>query len=109
MTEKLTGELLVERMTEKEKSIAARVESVLPALRAGAEKADASGEFPLENIALLRDAGLFGLIVPEKYGGLGGPLRDLAAAAFALGTACPSTALCFFFHCSTASRGLLGL
>lgn len=109
MTEKLTGELLVERMTEKERGIAARVESVLPALRAGAEKADASGEFPLENIALLRDAGLFGLIVPEKYGGLGGTLRDLTAAAFALGSACPSTALCFFFHCSTASRGLLGL
>ena len=54
MTEKLTGELLVERMTEKERGIAARVESVLPALRAGAEKADASGEFPFENIALLQ-------------------------------------------------------
>jgi alkylation response protein AidB-like acyl-CoA dehydrogenase len=109
MPEKLTGEMLVENMTEKERDIARRVESVLPALRATAEKADTSGEFPLENIAVLREAGLFGLIVPEKYGGLGGGLRDLAAAAFALGTVCPSTALMFFFHCSSASRGLLGL
>jgi alkylation response protein AidB-like acyl-CoA dehydrogenase len=109
MPEKLTGEMLVENMTEKEREIARRVESVLPALRAAAEKADASGEFPLENIAVLREAGLFGLIVPEKYGGLGGTLRDLSAAAFALGSVCPSTALTFFFHCSTASRGLLGL
>ncbi len=109
MTEKLTGALLVERMTACEIEIARRVESVLPALRARAEQADASGEFPLENIAILRAAGLFGLIVPKEYGGLGGGLRDLAAAAFALGTACPSTALTFFFHCSSASRGLLGL
>jgi alkylation response protein AidB-like acyl-CoA dehydrogenase len=49
------------------------------------------------------------LVVPESYGGLGGNLRDLAAATFAMGTACPSTALAFFFHCSTSSRGLLGL
>lgn len=109
MTEKLTGERLVERMTEKEREIARRVDSVLPALRAAAEQADASGEFPMQNIAVLREAGLFGLIVPQEFGGLGGGLRDLAAAAFALGTACPSTALTFFFHCSSASRGLLGL
>jgi alkylation response protein AidB-like acyl-CoA dehydrogenase len=49
------------------------------------------------------------LVVPVDYGGLGGTLRDLAAATFALGTACPSTALAYFFHCSAASRGLLAL
>lgn len=40
---------------------------------------------------------------------MGGGLRDLAAATYALGTACPSTALAYFFHCSSASRGLLAL
>jgi alkylation response protein AidB-like acyl-CoA dehydrogenase len=40
---------------------------------------------------------------------MGGTLRDLAAATFAMGTACPSTALAYFFHCSSASRGLLAL
>jgi alkylation response protein AidB-like acyl-CoA dehydrogenase len=109
MIQKPTGALLVENMNGHELDIALRVESVLPTLRDGAVKADASGEFPLENIPVLRDAGLYGLIVPKAYGGLGGTLRDLTAAAFALGMACPSTALTFFFHCSTASRGLLGL
>ena len=36
-------------------------------------------------------------------------MRDLAATTFALGSACPSTALAYFFHCSAASRGLLAL
>ncbi len=109
MSETLTGAVLVEHMTERERAIARRVEQVLPAVRAAAEQADATGAFPLDNIPLLREAGLFGLVVPERYGGLGGTLRDLAAATFALGTACASTALTFFFHCSSASRGLLGL
>lgn len=109
MSETLTGALLVEHMTDRERAIARRVEQILPAVRAAAVQADATGAFPTANIALLREAGLFGLVVPEKYGGLGGSLRDLAAATFALGTACASTALTFFFHCSSASRGLLGL
>jgi alkylation response protein AidB-like acyl-CoA dehydrogenase len=109
MSNDLTGAVLIEDMTDRERAMAQRVESVLPALRERAERADAAGEFPLENIAALREAGLLGLIVPEAYGGLGGGLRDLTAAAFALGTACPSTALAYFFHCSSASRGLLPL
>jgi alkylation response protein AidB-like acyl-CoA dehydrogenase len=109
MTRQLTGTALIENLTDRERELAERVESVLPALRERAERADGEGEFPLTNIATLREAGLLGLIVPEGYGGLGGGLRDLTAAAFALGTACPSTALAYFFHCSSASRGLLPL
>lgn len=109
MTRQLTGTALIENMTGREHELAGRVESVLPVLRERAERADAEGEFPLPNIATLREAGLLGLIVPAAYGGLGGSLRDLTAAAFALGTACPSTALAYFFHCSSASRGLLPL
>jgi alkylation response protein AidB-like acyl-CoA dehydrogenase len=106
---RLTGALLVERMTAEEEERARRVEAVLPALRAAAEEADLRGEFPRSHIPLLRDAGLLGLIVPKEHGGLGGGLRDLAIAAFAMGTACASTALAYFFHCSSASRGLLPL
>lgn len=109
MSEPLTGERLVDDMTEAERARAARVEEVLPALRAAAAKADQDAGFPVEHVALLRDAGLLGLVVPEAYGGLGGTLRDLAAATFAMGTACPSTALAYFFHNTSASRGLLPL
>ncbi len=105
----LTGEVLVERMTDAEKERAAIVESVLPALREQAAEVDQRGEFYRDHVKTLADAGLLGVIVPEAYGGMGGGLRDLAAATFAMGTACPSTALAFFFHCSSASRGLLAL
>ncbi len=103
------AEVLVERMSDAERARAARVDAVLPVLREAAVMADARGEFHLPHVAALREAGLLGLVVPVEHGGLGGGLRDLAGATFALGTACPSTALAFFFHCSSASRGLLPL
>jgi len=107
--DKLTGQLLIEDMTPAEIARAQRVESVLPSLREIAAEVDARGEFHVPHIKTLSDAGLLGLVVPEAYGGLGGGLRDLCAATFALASACPSTALTFFFHCSSASRGLLAL
>ncbi|WP_037649969.1 acyl-CoA dehydrogenase family protein [Streptomyces flavidovirens] len=106
---RLTAESLLDAMTPAERARAERVEAVLPALRASAARADADAAFPVGHVALLRDAGLLGLVVPEEYGGLGGTLRDLAAATLAMGTACPSTALAYFFHNTSASRGLLPL
>lgn len=105
----LIGENLVEQMNDAERARAERVESILPALQDMAQAVDEKGEFHLPHIKTLSDAGLLGLIVPEKFGGLGGGLRDLAAATFAMGSVCPSTALAYFFHCSSASRGLLAL
>lgn len=109
MTDRLIAEHLVERMTARERELARRVESVLPALRERAAQADTDAQFQMPHVKTLGEAGLLGLVVPEEYGGLGGTLRDLAGAMFAMGTACPSTALAFFFHCSSASRGLLAL
>lgn len=109
MTKKWTASLLVDRLTEEEQARAQVVEGVLPALREAAQEADLSGQFYLDHVRTLGEAGLLGLVVPEAYGGMGGGLRDLAGACFAMGTACASTALAYFFHCSTASRGLLGI
>jgi alkylation response protein AidB-like acyl-CoA dehydrogenase len=106
---KLTGEQLVERMSDDERERGRIVESVLPALHEQAGRVDRDGEFCRDHVKTLGDAGLLGLIIPEEYGGMGGGLRDLAAATFAMGTACPSTALAYFFHCSAASRGMLAL
>ncbi len=106
---KMTGEYLVEDMTDEERARAAVVESVLPLVHEQARAVDANGAFHMEHVKTFSEAGLLGLIIPEQYGGLGGGLRDLSAACFALGSACPSTALAFFFHCSAASRGLLAM
>ena len=108
-TDRATGELLVEDMTTAELDRARRVDRVLPALAERAAEADRSGEFPLEHVRTISEAGLLGLTVPVAYGGLGGGLRDLSAATFAMATACPSTALAYFFQCSGSSRGLLPL
>ncbi|MFD3459897.1 acyl-CoA dehydrogenase family protein [Nocardia fluminea] len=105
----MIGERLVEDMTDSERDRARRVDMILPALRAAAQEADRTATFPPGHVELLREAGLLGLVIPVEYGGLGGTLRDLAAATFAMGTACPSTALAFFFHNTSASRGLLPL
>lgn len=105
----LTGELLIEDVTPAERARMERVESVLDELRSNAADADVEGRFHLPHVKTLSEAGLLGLVVPEEFGGLGGGLRDLTAATFAMGTACASTALAYFFHCSSASRGLLAL
>jgi len=106
---KFTGEYLVERMSDDERARAEIVETVLPALREAAVAVDRDGQFHLPHVKQFSESGLLGLIIPKQYGGLGGTLRDLSAACFALGSACPSTALAFFFHCSAASRGLLAM
>lgn len=105
----LTSDYLINDMSEAERCRATKVEGVLPALREVAEQVDISGEFHRPHVDTLSKAGLLGLIVPEEYGGLGGGLRDLVATTFSLASACPSTALTYFFHCSSASRGLLAL
>ncbi|HUN23703.1 MAG TPA: acyl-CoA dehydrogenase family protein [Anaerolineales bacterium] len=106
---KLIAENFIENLTLAEKARVQLAEQVLPALRAHAEQSDRTGEFYAPHVETLKSAGLLGLIVPEAYGGLGGGLRDLCAVTYTLGTACPSTALAYFFHCSSASRGLLPL
>ena len=79
MTDRLIAEHLVERMTARERELARRVESVLPALRERAAQADTDAQFQMPHVKTLGEAGLLGLVVPEEYGGLGGTLRDLAA------------------------------
>ena len=104
-----TAELLIEDMTDAERERARRVDSVLPSLADRAADADRRGEFPPEHVRTISDAGLLGLTVPVAYGGLGGGLRDLAGATFAMATACASTSMAYFFQCSGSSRGLLPL
>jgi len=105
----LVVERLLETMSDEERERAAVIESVLPVLRENAEQADAEGKFPEANAKAIADSGLLGLVVPKEYGGMGGTLRDLTAATYAFGSACPSTALAYFFHNSSSSRGMLPL
>ncbi|MCX6130361.1 MAG: acyl-CoA/acyl-ACP dehydrogenase [Proteobacteria bacterium] len=106
---KLTAEAFIEDLSAEEKTRAKLVESILPSLRQGLVEADRNGTFNQDHLQVFKETNLTGLMIPKEFGGLGGGLRDLVAACFAIGSACPSTALCFFFHCSTSSRALLAL
>jgi alkylation response protein AidB-like acyl-CoA dehydrogenase len=105
----LIAERILDRMTDAERERAALVESVLPVIRENAAQADTEGRFPKANAEAIAESGLLGLVVPTEYGGMGGTLRDLCATTYAFGTVCASTALAYFFHNSSSSRGMLPL
>lgn len=68
------------------------------ALAAHAADVDANARFPTESVDALRDAGLFGLLVPADSGGWGGSLPAAAAAVEQVAAACASTAMIYTMH-----------
>ncbi len=69
---------------------------------------DRDARFPAENYADLREAGLLGICIPERYGGLGADYRTYMLAAAEIGRFCGSTALTFNMHvCSCLWTGEL--
>jgi alkylation response protein AidB-like acyl-CoA dehydrogenase len=65
---------------------------------------DREGSSPLKDYEALRDAGLYGLMVPERFGGLGAGFVGYCIAAEELAQGAPATAMSFNMHCA-----LLGL
>ncbi|MCO8127965.1 acyl-CoA/acyl-ACP dehydrogenase [Acidimicrobiia bacterium EGI L10123] len=63
-----------------------------------AEAVDAEARWPEASLRALQEAGLGGLVVPERDGGLGHGLATLAQVCEILGAACASTAMCFGMH-----------
>ncbi|MCU1281687.1 MAG: acdA 1, partial [bacterium] len=63
---------------------------------------DRNARFPVESVAALGSAGLFGLCVSTELGGLGHGPRGFCAVAEELGRACASTAMVFVMHTSSA-------
>lgn len=63
-----------------------------------AEETDRLARWPAEPLRALQAAGLGGLVVPERAGGLGYGLAALAQVCEVLGRSCASTAMCFGMH-----------
>jgi alkylation response protein AidB-like acyl-CoA dehydrogenase len=59
---------------------------------------DATGEFPLEGLQALGEAGLMGLLVPREYGGLEAGYETFVQVVEVLGRACASTAMIYVMH-----------
>ena len=76
------------------------------AARAAAYDRDA--KFPTENYQDLHRAGLLGIAIPKKHGGLGADYQTYALAAAEIGRYCGATALTWNMHvCSTLWSGPL--
>ena len=60
------------------------------------EKYDAEGIFPRDIAKEFADAGLFGLFIPEQYGGMGGNTMDMVVAVEELSKYCAGIALSLF-------------
>jgi alkylation response protein AidB-like acyl-CoA dehydrogenase len=73
---------------------------LVPRLAARAGEYDRDGAFPVDDFADLRRAGLFGLMVPARLGGMGAGFSDYAAVADELGRGNGATALVFNMHAS---------
>ncbi|MCU1678993.1 MAG: acyl-CoA dehydrogenase [Frankiales bacterium] len=71
-----------------------------PRFAARAAAHDRDGSFPVDDFADLRDAGLMGLMVPERLGGLGASFGQYADIAMALARGNAATALVFNMHTS---------
>ncbi|MFG3557901.1 acyl-CoA dehydrogenase family protein [Micromonospora sp. NPDC047557] len=77
-----------------------------PRFAARAAEHDRDGSFPVDDFRDLRDAGLFGLMVPRALGGLGASFAEYAAVATELARGNGATALVFNMHASVT--GALG-
>ena len=70
---------------------------------------DAEAEFPIENYADLKEAGLLTLRVPTAYGGRGVDSLTFAMCILAVARGCPSTALTLTMHTNVLGSFVAGL
>ncbi|HEX8632187.1 MAG TPA: acyl-CoA dehydrogenase family protein, partial [Catenuloplanes sp.] len=77
-----------------------------PRFSARAAAHDRDGSFPVDDFADLRQAGLFGLMVPRHLGGAGAGFADYADVAYELARGNGASALVFNMHASVT--GALG-
>src|SRR5579872_3723117 len=68
-----------------------------------AASVDKEGRFPRNSIRALGDAGLLGLSLPKKWGGMEQGPRAFAAVAETLARSCPSTAMVYVMHVCAAN------
>ena len=95
-------------LTPRQEELAAIAESLGPGFARRAARYDREASFPHENYAEMKNAGLLGLCVPERFGGKGADLKTYALVSATIGKYCGATALTFNMHaCSTLWPGIL--
>lgn len=77
-----------------------KLQEILPAIAANAERAELERKVPDENIALLKGIGMHRAFQPKKYGGLEMSLPEFTDCVAALAGACGGTAWAFSLLCT---------
>jgi alkylation response protein AidB-like acyl-CoA dehydrogenase len=97
------------RLSDEQAAIIATARELGQAVFAGRAAAyDREAKFPSENYGDLHRAGLLGIAIPKKHGGLGADYQTYALAAAEIGRYCGATALTWNMHvCSTLWSGPL--
>jgi len=85
-------------MSDKTSDLLALCDEVAAKFPPRARKSDADAQFPVENYADMREAGLMGLMVPENHGGLGADFFQYTLAAGRLAQGDAATAVTFNMH-----------
>jgi len=85
--------------TDEQQEIFAAVREICEEeLKPKAAEVDQSGEYPWDNIKMLAELDLFGVPVPEQYGGLGLGILDWAVIGELLSAACTTTGAVYGAH-----------
>ena len=88
-------------LTPLQRELINRAAALGPAFAARAAGYDRDASFPVENYADLRRAGLLGICIPGRYGGLGADYASYVMVAAEIGRWCGATALGFNMHVSS--------
>src|SRR4028119_726240 len=75
-------------------------------LRPVEERVDREDEVPAQIVAEMREMGLFGLSIPEEYGGLGLTMSEEVRVALELGGTTPAFRSVFGANVGLGSQGL---
>ncbi len=93
------------------KALVERANALRPLLEANAAQTEADRRVPEENISAIREAGLFRIMVPKRFGGLETDIRTKMEVSAALAKGCGSTAwvttllnVCSFFVGQTSAE-----
>ncbi|MFM9368744.1 acyl-CoA dehydrogenase family protein [Streptomyces sp. Da 82-17] len=80
-------------------ALAQRTDQVAAVAAEHVARTDRDASFPVEALAEMRRTGLLGLLVPTRYGGLGGDTDAMVRTSIALGRVDMSVAVIFAMHC----------
>jgi alkylation response protein AidB-like acyl-CoA dehydrogenase len=86
-------------LTTEQQAVVAKARAIAQTtLALHAAEVDQQARFPQESMTALADAGFYGLIIPQEFGGMGQTLPVMAAVVDELAQACASTAMIYMMH-----------